>query len=86
MVGPHAAFGQWLLDVTEGQAVALIPAHRHRDHLGREQEPANADRAAGNARGRVASLTRPSCSIHNRRMQLHLLRSIEGYLDDLIAT
>jgi len=32
-------FGQQLLDVTIGQAVAQVPAHRHHDHIGRESEP-----------------------------------------------
>jgi hypothetical protein len=36
----NAAFGQQFLDVAVRQAVAQIPAHRHRDDLGGEPEAA----------------------------------------------
>jgi hypothetical protein len=34
-----AAFGEQLLDVAVGQAVAQVPPHCYHDHLGREPEP-----------------------------------------------
>jgi hypothetical protein len=39
MVDLDAAFGQQLLQIAVGQAVAQIPADRDRDHLRREPEP-----------------------------------------------
>jgi hypothetical protein len=38
VVDVDAAFGQEFFDVSVGQPVAQIPAHRQRDHLGRETE------------------------------------------------
>ena len=37
-----AAIGQQLHDLAVGQGVPLVPAHRHRDHLTREQYPGGA--------------------------------------------
>ena len=39
VVDVDAAFGEQLLDVTVGQRVPHLPAHRQRDHLGWEAEP-----------------------------------------------
>jgi len=39
MVDVDAAFSQEFFDVAVEQAVTQVPAHRHRDHLGRETEP-----------------------------------------------
>jgi hypothetical protein len=44
MVDVDAAFGEQLLDVSVGEAVAQVPADRHHDHLGRKTETANAER------------------------------------------
>jgi hypothetical protein len=45
------ALGQQFLHIPIGQAVAQIPADRHRDHFRRNRNPANADRSTC---GRVA--------------------------------
>ena len=39
MIDLDTTLGQQFFDVTVGQAVAQIPAHRHHDHLRREPEP-----------------------------------------------
>ena len=39
VVDVDAAFGKQFFDVAVGQPVAQIPAHRQRDHLGRETKP-----------------------------------------------
>jgi hypothetical protein len=39
MVDVDAAFGQEFFDVSVGQPVAQLPAHRDRDHLWRETKP-----------------------------------------------
>jgi hypothetical protein len=51
------AFGEQLLDVSVGQAIAQVPAHRHHDHLGREPEAGEGGRASGPD-------TRPRCMLH----------------------
>jgi hypothetical protein len=38
VINRYAAFGQQLLDIAVGKAIAQIPAHRQHDGLGREPE------------------------------------------------
>jgi hypothetical protein len=57
VVDLDTTFGQQLLDVAVGQAVAQVPADREHDHFGREPEPANAESDVGRARRRDDSFT-----------------------------
>jgi hypothetical protein len=51
------AFGEQFFDVSVGQAVAEVPAHRHHDHLGRKAEP-------GERRPRRSTATRTRHGLH----------------------
>jgi hypothetical protein len=53
------AFGDQLLNVAVGQAEAQVPAHCEHDHIGRDRNPANADRASGAGRGGGFSCRQP---------------------------
>ena len=66
VVDVHAALGQQLLDIPVGEAVAEIPAHRERDHLRWNWNPANADRSTFGRAARRRGI-RPACSSQARR-------------------
>jgi hypothetical protein len=65
----NGALGQQLLDVAIGQPFAQVPAHCHRDHLGRKPEDGERGprrlRAPG-ARGRHAEARKVARSTGNR--------------------
>ena len=43
VIDVHSSLREQLLDIPVGQAVPQVPTNRHRDHLPREPEPANAE-------------------------------------------
>jgi hypothetical protein len=61
------AFGEQLLDVAVGQAVAQVPAHRHHDHVGWEPETQRTpnEEQPKDAKGRHASPIQPALDLPN---------------------